>query len=313
MKDPVQAPYKPSVRLIAYREDAPFSIAGAAKLTLSSRPIDDIMAKMSDEIVIKWIKELVRRGHGSPLEHSSYSFEVTCSRAASHQIVRHRLASYTQLSQRRGDKILRDAVQEAARVLGLKYSREPGQAVKILEKLLAEQPGFDALLAIASQAFIIPPIIVRRRDVSFIINLLEALRNYYRALANHVPYEDARFLLPNAVKTRIYITMNARELVEVFLPLRMCMHAQWEIRYIAWQMHALLHRVHPQIFAYTGPRCVLLDNRVRDTPCTLTDYLSGRCVFVIKRCPEIVHRENIPACLSKASMDPWDLLKYDTS
>lgn len=49
----------------------------------------------------KFITSCIKLGHVSPLEFANATFTVTCSRATSHQIVRHRLASYTQESQRR--------------------------------------------------------------------------------------------------------------------------------------------------------------------------------------------------------------------
>lgn len=47
-----------------------------------------------------FIRKMMRSGHESPLEHASLSFHLTCSRACSHQLVRHRIASYSQQSQR---------------------------------------------------------------------------------------------------------------------------------------------------------------------------------------------------------------------
>ena len=49
----------------------------------------------------KFIRQIVQSGHESPLEHVSFYFAVEgISRACSHQLVRHRLASYSQQSQR---------------------------------------------------------------------------------------------------------------------------------------------------------------------------------------------------------------------
>lgn len=54
----------------------------------------------STEAMRKLIQACIKSGHHSVLEHSSFSFHVTCSRACSHQLVRHRVASYSQQSQR---------------------------------------------------------------------------------------------------------------------------------------------------------------------------------------------------------------------
>lgn len=47
-----------------------------------------------------FIRKMVKTGHESPLEHASMTWHITCSRACSHQLVRHRIASYSQQSQR---------------------------------------------------------------------------------------------------------------------------------------------------------------------------------------------------------------------
>jgi len=64
---------------------------GAAELTET----------MSDEAVRRVLKTIITSGHTSALEHASYTFAVDgVSRAMTHQLVRHRLASYNQQSQR---------------------------------------------------------------------------------------------------------------------------------------------------------------------------------------------------------------------
>lgn len=302
---------KPSVKILVYLDKAPAIIASTAKLTLSSKPLNDILEAMESDKRSKWLMELIRRGHGSPLEHGIYSFEITCSRVTSHQIVRHRIASYTQLSQRRGDKLLREIVKQASKYLGMEYTNKPvGRReylyyVDVLRKLVEARPPWNELLEITCRGFIVPPKPFKDRNRDFLEKLLSSLINYYKALAEGYHPEDARYLLPQAVKTRLYITMNARELVESFLPLRMCIHAQWEIRYIAWSLWKQLLKIHPEIFMYTGPRCVLYENRVRNRPCPLEDFIRGEEGFTIERCPELVANENIPKCLRKASADPW--------
>lgn len=305
------ANYKPQVRLIKYIDNAPGIIASAGKLTISGKEFSDIIESMSNEKIEGWVKELIRRGHGSPLEHSLYIFEVICSRVTSHQIVRHRIASYTQLSQRFSDKYFRNLIERTALYVETtcpvikKNTETYKQYTLILEKLLASNPDFETLLDIVGEAFIIPPRIVMERNKLFLEKLVESVKLYYRLLAEGIKYEDARFILPQAVKTRLLVSMNARELIENFLPLRMCMHAQWEIRYIAWSLWRKLMRIHPQLFRYVGPRCILYDNRCRKNPCTTKQYLSGECKPSIERCPELVPCEGIIPCLHLASKDPW--------
>lgn len=63
--------------------------------------LDDIhSSKVERKDMIKLIRECIKSGHLSVLEHVSFTFHIVCSRSCSHQLVRHRLASYSQQSQR---------------------------------------------------------------------------------------------------------------------------------------------------------------------------------------------------------------------
>ncbi len=82
---------------------------------------------------------------------------------------------------------------------------------------------------------------------------------YIKSVQTGVPKEDARFILPQAVRTKIVVTMNLREFKH-FLGLRACERAQWEIREIAWKMLeeiAKNEELRPVIeWAKLGPRCI---------------------------------------------------------
>jgi len=80
---------------------------------------------------------------------------------------------------------------------------------------------------------------------------------YQKLLRMNIPKEDARFILPNAAKTNIIVTMNARELRH-FFNLRCCMRAQWEIREVAIEMLRQVKKVAPALFENAGPSCVEL-------------------------------------------------------
>lgn len=305
----IEETFKPSVKLVSFIDNAPKLIASSAKLTISPKDFNEILGSIGLEKTRMWIEELIKRGHGSPLEHSFYAFEVTCSRVASHQLVRHRIASYTQLSQRCSDKFLNEMFAEICRITSYGCStNDYATRVVLIKNLLSSTTmGFDELLTVVSKSFIIPPRVFKKRDGGFIASILRSVVNYYEALMKGFSYEDARYLLPQCVKTKLLVSMNARELMEVFLPLRMCSRAQWEIRFIAWSVRNQLVKAHPEVFAYAGPRCVLLENRVRDRPEALESYINGEAAFTINRCPELVPRDSINTCLKKASLDPWDI------
>jgi len=61
--------------------------------------------------------------------------------------------------------------------------------------------------------------------------------------------EDARYVLPNALKTHLTVTMNARELLH-FFSLRMAPSAQWEIRELAQKMLQEVRKVAPVMFEH---------------------------------------------------------------
>ena len=78
---------------------------------------------------------------------------------------------------------------------------------------------------------------------------------YGRLLDSGVPAEDARYVTPQAVPTKLVMTMNARELLH-FFSLRTCNRAQWEIRQMADEMLKICRMVSPEIFGKAGPGCV---------------------------------------------------------
>ena len=235
------------------------------KVELVSYSIPDLDKIISITGESPSVQDLIRAGAESPLEHIVFTFRISdISRACSHQLVRHRIASYTQLSQRYSDKYIRSLITKASAKIKEKKdivfdkTISYKEYVNILQETLRDSTiNFWELVDIVSEAFIIPPKILSKKDFSFLRHLIKSLIHYYQLLSDGVTYEDARFVLPQAIKTRILVSMNARELVESFLPLRMCSHAQWEIRYIAWSLWKILKNIHPDIFLYTGPRCVL--------------------------------------------------------
>ena len=92
---------KLKVTLITHTPEPEKVIASAAKLCYSSSDIESLMNGLTTEKIETFIKKLTDLGHQSPLEHCSFTFGIEgVSRALSHQLVRHRIASYSQKSQR---------------------------------------------------------------------------------------------------------------------------------------------------------------------------------------------------------------------
>jgi thymidylate synthase (FAD) len=84
----------PSVRLLSYTPEPEAVVARAGRTCYDSHHLS------SPDADARLIRALIRRGHESVLEHASLTFEIVCSRVVSHELVRHRLTSVSQRSQR---------------------------------------------------------------------------------------------------------------------------------------------------------------------------------------------------------------------
>lgn len=93
------------VTLLNHSPEPEKIIAAAARLCYTSKEIDELLEGLTEEKVDKFIDKLTSLGHESPLEHVTFTFGIEgISRACSHQLVRHRMASYSQKSQRYVDE-----------------------------------------------------------------------------------------------------------------------------------------------------------------------------------------------------------------
>ncbi|MCE5195555.1 MAG: FAD-dependent thymidylate synthase [Negativicutes bacterium] len=89
------------VLLLSHTPDPDKLVAAAARLCYAPIGADQLLETMTDSQVNKLVQDLLAMGHESPIEHVSFTFAIEgVSRAMSHQLVRHRLASYSQQSQR---------------------------------------------------------------------------------------------------------------------------------------------------------------------------------------------------------------------
>ncbi len=269
----------PSVKIISFTEHGDKLVAVSSKRSLSSKDIEEIEERMSDEEIDEWIRETFRRGHLSPWEHSQYTFEVKCSRVCTHQLVRHRIASYTQLSQRYNDKLLQP--------------EDPGYWEEISKKVLE---GDNEALSRIKELFFIDPDWGIDDQRSIASTYARAVASYWELRKRGFSREDARYILPQAIVSKIIVSMNAREILH-FLGLRMCTHAQKEIRLVAWMLWGELMKIHPRLFSYAGPYC-LIDNNIHSNKIySLQDLLNGSIEFSIDRCREMVPRNGIINCV----------------
>ena len=141
------------------------------------------------------------------IAHAGATFEISgISRACSHQLVRHRLASYSQESQRYVD--------------------------------------------MSDPEWVLPPAIADNPDARAIWDQFAGeVKATYQALRElGIRKEDARFALPNAISTRIIVTMNLSELLHMF-KVRISREAQWEIRDVCARMLELVYARFPNVFS----------------------------------------------------------------
>jgi len=291
-----------TVKIVQYTIDAPRIIAVASKTSLSRKPLDRLI-DISNEEVDVWIRETYRRMHFSPWEHASYTFIIDgLSRIASHQLVRHRHASYTQMSHRYTEGYLKTMALEACRRLNVACGGNKREVYECYSRVLNDIIGADNFVEIAITGYV-PPLAFKHDKLRlWAEHVVRSTSTYYKLLSQGALREDARYAIPDSVRTRITVTMNARELIQVFLPLRMCTKAQWEIRFIAWSMWRELMKIHPQLWKYAGPSCVFRENTQREWPVELEKYLKGEVKFTIPRCPELVENKAIQKCLTYSSI-----------
>jgi thymidylate synthase (FAD) len=89
------------VTLLAYTPEPEKVVAAAARLCYSPDGADALFDGLTEQKAKSFLHKLVEMGHFSPIEHVSFTFAVEgVSRTLSHQMVRHRIASYSQKSQR---------------------------------------------------------------------------------------------------------------------------------------------------------------------------------------------------------------------
>ena len=89
------------VKLLEHTPNPERVVAMAARLCYSPIGAEELSEKLSDEQVKKLVGKMVKLGHASTIEHVSFTFGIEgVSRVLTHQLVRHRIASYDQQSQR---------------------------------------------------------------------------------------------------------------------------------------------------------------------------------------------------------------------
>lgn len=211
---------KLNVKLIACTEGLNKLPALAAKLCYSASSIDDLIKKIEANEQDKFLEKIKRNGHLSVSEHGNFTYGIDgISRVTSHQLVRHRIASYSQQSQR---------------------------YVKLTSN--GDNDGFGFIIPLSIKA-------LGEEAVEEFNRQMLAIQGFYDHWTEQVPAEDARYVLSNATETKIIVTMNIRELLH-FFTVRCCERAQWEIRQMADEMLKLAKEKAFVFFTDAGPACL---------------------------------------------------------
>ena len=172
---------------------------------------------ITDDSAEKFIRGIIKRGHESVIEHASVSFKIICDRGVTHELVRHRIgASYS---------------QESTRFCDYSAGKFGGELTFIKPCFWSEDDeNFRLWLST--------------------MELLE--KNYLAMRAGGAKPEEVRSILPNSLKTEIFVTMNLRELRH-FLKLRTAKAAHPQMRQVALKIFDILNEKLPAIFGDIQP------------------------------------------------------------
>ena len=163
----------------------------------------------------KFIKMLIERGHESVIEHCYATVKFICDRGVSHELVRHRLASYS---------------QESTRYCN--YSQE-----RFGSEITFIKPPF---FAVGSTVYI-----------CWKQAMANAERDYLMLIKNGAAPQEARSVLPNSLKTEVVMTANFREWRHVFR-LRTSVKAHPQMRQVMIPVQQVFALRLPEVFRFLG-------------------------------------------------------------
>lgn len=179
--------------------------------------------KITEESAVKFVKGLVSRGHEAMIEHSIVTVRFTCDRGVSHEIVRHRLASFG---------------QESTRYCNYSNAKF-GSGINVID--IASGISLDSKMKDLSQEAI--TIILQEW-----LNAIEdAEKHYLKMIELGATPQIARSVLPNSTKTEIVVSMNLREWRH-FFKLRADTPAHPQMREIAIPLLKEFKRLIPVVF-----------------------------------------------------------------
>lgn len=187
-------------------------------------PINEA-GKINFEAMKDFIVDKLKKGHTTPLEHVSFTFEVNgVSRALTHQLVRHRTGKFNQQSQRyvkfgQFDYVIPPSI-----------AQDPELKLKYVAEMENDQEAYDFFVEklITNQIKKNCPWFVDFTNHQLFKETNKKLYMKYEKKA----IEDARYVFPNACTSNITMTFDLHNFRK-FYQLRKCTQAQWEIQNLA--------------------------------------------------------------------------------
>lgn len=187
------------------------------KIELAARTCYKSEDKITDDSAEKFVRNLIKRGHESALEHEKVSVRIICDRGVSHEIVRHRIASYS---------------QESTRYCNYSNGKFGGELTFI-------KPCFFEEGTVVYNCW---------RDAC-----KKAEDAYIDLLNCGCTPQEARSVLPNSLKTEIVMTANLREWRN-FFKLRCAPDAHPQMMEIAMMMLEEFRKLIPVVFDYLNTK-----------------------------------------------------------
>lgn len=195
--------------------------------------------RITEDSADRFVSMICRNRHESVLEHATVTVIIVCSRACSHQLVRHRIAAYSQASMR---------YINYGKDNNLKIICPPSVGLAPGTYFYDDRPLYGGWFK-HREGPILADRISEGDQVAWLSLIRACYGEYKRELSIGMKPEDARYVLPNATMTELATTFNLRQWRHVFRERALNKHAQWEIRSIFSNILEDLAARLPAVFA----------------------------------------------------------------
>lgn len=262
---------KLNVVVLSHTPEFEQNIVRGARLCYSSASIEELRDKVTPEDAERFLNMILDIGHGSVLEHSSITFGIEgVSRALTHQLVRHRLASYSQKSQRYVKEgqfayVIPQAIKGSADaeytyIKHMERTQEAYDSItnSLLYKMISEHMeslNEEKMNELNKALYEAQEATGGLLSVEELFRVFKEFDKRTYSKLEKIAIENARYVLPNACETKIQMTVNVRTLFNFFKE-RLCDRAQDEIRDLAFEMWKACMEISPTIFKHAVPTCV---------------------------------------------------------